>query len=259
MNIYDEKDPVLDLDVTVTVKVRELVKLHQLLSRLYSDEEGLRETLGPLLEKLHDRIAAAAEAGEAGSWQPWGMAEALAAKASSRQEKHLKRIQKALLKDSHLRLTYLLPGTAARLSMTAAPRALWETASGWMLSGYSYQDGEDHTWPVNQLLKVKRKSPSGKRHRGVSLGGFAPFGEPASPEPDEPEDDAMLAAGLTVEPVEGPGTGHAALSPEHGSEQPLHGPAGHHPHYSLPGRNPHRPGLPNRLERLLIRSEKLKK
>lgn len=98
------------------------------------------------------------------------MAEALAAKASSRQEKHLKRIQKALLKDSHLRLTYLLPGTAARLSMTAAPRALWETASGWMLSGYSYQDGEDHTWPVNQLLKVKRKSPSGKRHRGVSLG-----------------------------------------------------------------------------------------
>lgn len=73
MNIYDEKDPVLDLDVTVTVKVRELVKLHQLLSRLYSDEEGLRETLGPLLEKLHDRIAAAAEAGrpEAGSPGAW--------------------------------------------------------------------------------------------------------------------------------------------------------------------------------------------
>lgn len=250
MNLYDEKDPFMDLDVTVTVKVGELVKLHQLLHRIYGEEEGLRETAGPLLEKLHDRITDAAE-NLPRHRQAWTPASEWFREASERSEKHLRRIRKALMRGERLRITCLAPVTAEQTRLTAEPETLWESDGGWYLTGYSHHDGENHTWPVALLLKVKRK-PAGKGRYGKA-GMTAEVSDGAERDAAWPE----AAAGEGEAPHEteiqsetaGPGEGEAPVPEPH--------PGGHHPHYSLPGKHPHRPGLPSRLERLLIRSEKL--
>lgn len=265
----DEQSPVLDMEIPVILKVRDLMKLNQILTRTYDEEERLRETLSPILQELRDTLQATTDDPEWQSLAMWDAEPEALALGAEKQKKHLKRIKRALVKNRNLRLRYCLPGSGEITRSTVIPLELWETGSGWLLRAFSYQDGEEQTFRVERIVKAKQKScgSTGPRRHKETVKQAVLLDEEMMPLADESfEDDTEQSESEEIttalqEDVEAPNEPDApriaapAVVPHFESVDEI-GHGGKHPHYSLPGKKPHQSGLPNRLDRLIKRAER---
>ncbi len=276
----DDQHPVLDMDVSLSLKVKDLMKLNTALSRTYDEEEGMRETLSPILQEIRMVINEIESNPEWATLRKWDCGDELMAKAADKQKKHLKRIKEAMMKDRHLRLSYCAAGAGQITKRTVIPLDLWENGDMWLLRAYCYLEGEEHTFRVERILKLKDKAPGKKSRRPAALQREAAASdavvtgmeEDAEPAPDSDQvmvadfDDYIAETGIPEQPEEtgdpSPSeTAEAAPQDKDPEESPKdsHGTeTGHgakNVHYSLPGKNPHQPGLPNRLDRLIKRVE----
>lgn len=276
----DDRHPVLDMAITLPMKVKDLLKLNAVLSRTYDEEESLRETLGPILQEVRMVIHEIESDPEWAMLHQWDCDQALLEKSAEKQKKHLKRIKKALLKDRHLRVSYCVSGTGEISKRTLIPLDLWEGGNLWLLRAYCFLEGEEHTFRVERMLKVKDKAP-GKKNvypgtaRMAETASMVPEeeAEPVFPPSDDEEpaveafeDDAETAPAPdepdgAPETVPQTGTDDTVTAEDSGPEgkRPAEAtgpePSVSHGHYSLPGKNPHQAGLPNRLDRLFKRGE----
>lgn len=263
----EEQNPLMDLDIPITLKVRDLIKLNQILARTYDEEESLRETLGPILQEIKTVIQETESNPEWINLRKWDSNLELLDEAGKKQKKHLKRIKRALLKQRNLRIVYCAPGSGEITRRTIIPMDLWESDSYWLLRAYCYLMGEEHTFRVDRILKVKEKAPGKKRPTAMTKGheddSIALDLEIDSvddteddiayePEPDiaeEPEEDAEWFDEIETEHDE-----PIAESGNNAAKSVI--PGNRNKHYSLPGKKPHQHGLPNRLERLIKRVER---
>ncbi len=248
----DEQTPVLDMDIPVTLKVRDLIRLNQILARTYDEEERLRETLGPILQEIKTVIQEVEENPEWDTLHKWHSDLEWMVQSEKNQKKHLKRIKQALLKNRNLRIRYCSPGSTEITRRTIIPLELWESDSYWLLKAFCYLKGEEFTFRVDRILKVKEKSPGKKQVRLVNE---------LDSDRDVPEDiTETFSEELEPDDVE------ELISEQPENQEPTS--EGEIPapeavvldsrnrHYSLPGKKPHQPGLPNRLERLIKRVER---
>lgn len=280
----EEQTPMLDFDIPVILKARNLITMNQLLSRTYDEDEGLRETLGPILQEIKAAILRFESSGEWDDIHRWDSDMELLEKAAKKQKKHLKRVKEALLKGRNLRITYMTPGTGALTRRTIIPQDLWATESVWILRAYCYMEGEEHTFRVDRMLKAKVKPPS-KRRGSLQLETltevpslFAESDETANTvsetgtdelsfDDSEASEDLIFPeaqAELAQESLEDQGQECPENEPESEPQAPEASTQSQEisqrksapRHYSLPGKKPHQPGLPNRLDRLIKRVEK---
>lgn len=161
----EEQTPVLDMDIPVTLKGRDLIKLNQILSRTYDEEEALRETLGPILQEIKMVIHEIEANPEWTDLRKWDSGLEALEKSVKKQKKHLKRIKKALVKKQNLRISYSVPGSGEVIRSTLIPMDLWESEGLWLLRAYSYFKGEEQTFRLDRILKLKEKAPGKRRSR----------------------------------------------------------------------------------------------
>lgn len=277
--IIEDQTPVLDMDIPVTLKARDMIKLNQIMARTYDEEESLRETLGPILQEIKKVVHEIESNPEWTDLRKWDSDLGLFEKAIKNKKKHLKRIKRAMLKNRNLRINYSIPGSGEITRRTIIPLELWEADDLWLLRAYCYLKGEEHTFRLDRILKAKEKKRGKRRVRPLT----EVLEETQQFAPGEAGDDDFVyecevdlytdEMGDIFDDTEQESVGHPVEEFSEAAEEIVfehHEPANEHghlmtkteghgsrnPHYSLPGKKPHQSGLPNRLERLIKRVER---